>query len=833
MRELLRRIWYLLNRHRIERELTEEMAYHRELMEVDRRDEFGSELRAREITREVWGWAWLDRLTQDLAYGARVLRNSPGFTMTAMLVLALGIGVPLTAFRAVLVDLQGGAAPDPDTLVRLARRAPDAYITVLPYPELAYYAANARSFRSVIGISGRNQAVFGDTAPGGTPEQVQLAFATSNYFAEFGIVPVRGRMLTADDDRPDAEAVALLGEGFWQRRLGGDPNAIGQTIRVNGKLVRVVGVIPAAYQNHGEIWMPLARQPYVVEGSTLFTDWNSALDLYARLKPGVSPKAAEQETLALAARLRELQPDHVRPGEQLEVRPIFKFDTSSHEFQTILTAALLVIMLLVAACANLGTLVLARGAKREREIRIRMALGAGRMRVVRQLFTESLLLAAMSALCALLLSSVAMKVIQLQHNSTIASGLFPGWTVLAATAAVALVTALVFGLPPAFRLTSLVPRVARTQSIFLAGQVAAGSLLLVVASLLVGSVQRLGAADAGFDYAHLILVSPGLKSHGYGGPGARSYLDSLRTRVVEMQGVKDASVAWLAPWGNSHMGAAWAGRQFAGNRVDEHFLDTMGMRMVRGRNFRPNEAGVALISEAAARAMWPDGDALGKPLPWEAPGTLVIGVVRNASTSRVGIREPLEYYLPVTRGDAPESVLMVRVAGRPNDSVLRLQESARALDARLQPTAQTLSGAYDRAVQQLSNALAVVSFLGAVAILLSAIGLAGLAGYTVAQRTREIGVRIALGARPRQIVRAILAPMTRPIAIGFACGALAGTAAAKIMRSEIAGMAGVDPMDVFAYLMALAFFGAVIALAVSVPGRRAIRINPSKALQHE
>jgi hypothetical protein len=281
------------------------------------------------------------------------------------------------------------------------------------------------------------------------------------------------------------------------------------------------------------------------------------------------------------------------------------------------------------------------------------------------------------------------------------------------------------------------------------------------------------------------------------------------------------------------MGATWAGRQFTGNRVDEHFLDTMGMRLVRGRNFRPNEAGVALISEATARAIWPGGDALGKPLPWEAPGTLVIGVVGDASTARVGVREPLEYYLSAARSDAPESVLMVRVAGRSNDAVLRLQSAARALDGRLQPTAQTLAGAYDRTVQQLSNALSVVTFLGAVAILLSAIGLAGLAGYTVAQRTREIGVRIALGARPRQIVRAILAPMTRPIAIGFVCGALAGAAGAKIMRSEIAGMAGVDPLDVFAYLMALAFFAAVVAVAVSIPGRRAIRIDPSRALQHE
>jgi hypothetical protein len=193
MRELLRRIWYLWNRRRLEREMAEEMAYHREQMVPDRRSGFGSDLRLREDTREIWGWGWLDRLRQDLAYGARVLRNSPGFTLTAMLVLALGIGVPLTAFRAVLSDFQGGSMPDPDTLVHLTRRAPGVYITNLPYSELTFYSANAKSFRNVIGVSSRNQAVFGQTAAGGAPEQIHVTFATSNYFPEFGIAPSLGR----------------------------------------------------------------------------------------------------------------------------------------------------------------------------------------------------------------------------------------------------------------------------------------------------------------------------------------------------------------------------------------------------------------------------------------------------------------------------------------------------------------------------------------------------------------------------------------------------------------------------------------------------------------
>src|SRR5450432_2796727 len=229
MRDLLRRIWYLVNRRRMERDMADEMEYHRESMAAERRAGFGSDLRLREDAREIWGWAWLDRLRQDLAYGARVLRNSPGFTLTAVLVLASGIGVPLTVFRAALSDLQGGPLPDPDTLVHLRRRAPGVFITNLPYPELAFYAVNAKSFRSVIGVSERNQAIFGEAAPGTAPEQIQVAFATSNYFPEFGIVPAYGRLLTPDDERRDSEPVALIGELFWQRRLGGDQAVIGHS----------------------------------------------------------------------------------------------------------------------------------------------------------------------------------------------------------------------------------------------------------------------------------------------------------------------------------------------------------------------------------------------------------------------------------------------------------------------------------------------------------------------------------------------------------------------------------------------------------------------------
>jgi putative ABC transport system permease protein len=363
--------------------------------------------------------------------------------------------------------------------------------------------------------------------------------------------------------------------------------------------------------------------------------------------------------------------------------------------------------------------------------------------------------------------------------------------------------------------------------------VAVSCLLLVVSSLLVNGLQRLRGSDPGFDYRHLVWISPGLNAHGYRGPAAQSYLDLLRARASALPDVKAASQAWLAPWGNFHMSSNWMGRRYAGNHVDPQFLDTMGMRLARGRNFRPTEDGVAMISEAMARVLWPDQDALGKSLPWDPHSLTVIGIVRNASTTAVGNPVPLEFYLPPSQRDAPDSVLLVRVSGSPHDFVRRFQDTARALDERLQPTVQVVSDSYDQEVDRASAALAVISILGTVAMLLSVIGLAGLAGYTVAQRTREIGLRIALGARASHVVRAILAPLSRPIAIGFMCGALSGSAVAWVLRSGFPAMSGLNVFDPLPYVMAIAFFAAVVALSILAPGRRAIRINPSQALQHE
>jgi macrolide transport system ATP-binding/permease protein len=809
MGELLRRIWYRVNRRRMEREMAEEMAYHRELMPEQNRP--GSDWRAIETSREVWGWGWLDRLTQDLRYGSRLLWRSPGFTMTAMLVLGLGIAVPITVFRQAASELYATTAPDPATLVSLARRAPGMRSTVMSYPELIFYAAQAESFRELIGISQTYQATLDSS------EAVRLQFVTPNYFREFGIAAT-----AAVGDS------ALVSESFLQHH----PDVVGQTIRLNGKPVRVAGVVPRSPRMRADVWMAFALQPHIIEGSSALVDWSATLDGFARLRAGVSPAVAEQETHALGAGLHQMYPKDVPADSYLEARPILQFDPTSSEFQIAATASGMVMLLLVAGCANLGILVLARGIARDREIRTRMALGAGRSRMVRQLLTESILLSAVSGAAALALSSIALKVIELRSDGgTVPSGA-PGWLAVGATAVLAMVAAMVFGLPAAMRLTSLVPAGGRMRSIFLGAQVAASCLLLVISSLMVSSVQKLRHVDAGFNYRQLLYISPGLKAHGYSGSAARAYFDQLRAAAERAPGVESASVVWLEPWGNSHSGAAWRGHQLSNNHVDAHFLDTMGIRVMRGRNFHLGERRTAIVTQATAKTLWPGEDPVGKILPWDAEGATVIGLVRDVATTAIGGTNPLEFYLPIATGELPDSMLLVRTSGTPKELLHTLEAAARGLDDRLQPVARALSDDYDRELSKITQALTVVSFLGAIAVLLSAIGLAGLARYTVAQRTRELGLRMALGARAAQIVRAILAPMFRPIAVGFACGIAGGTAAAKILRSGMAGIGetGFSPLS---YVAVLLLFGIVVALAVLPPARRALQISPAKALQHE
>jgi predicted permease len=830
MTELFRRISWLLNRRRAERELAEEMDAHLAESEADgrRNPAFGSTLRHLESTREVWGWTWIDRLFQDLSYALRLLRKSPSFTLTALLVLALGVGVNLTAFRLLLLEITP-TVRDPDTLVELARWFPDGSGNTIAWPVLAFYTQHARSFRAVIS-SHEDSVTFGETEPGHDAETVRVNFVTASYFAEQAPPQIRGRGLAAFDESADAEPAVVISRRFWEYRLAASPGLIGQTLRLNGKIVHLVGIMNDPKGRREDFWMPLAKQPLIVEGSTLLTDWTSpSVFGVARLNPGVTVHAAEEESHVLAAALRQAHPEAVSKNERLGMAPFSSNRLHPQEIAAAAMAVTLILLILVVACANLGSLLLARGVARDREIRMRLALGASRNRIVRQLLTESTALAVAGSLVAWLLSAIALQVFLTANGDPKNWALALDWRIMVATLATALFAAVAFGLAPALRLTGSAPHAGRARSVFLGCQVGASCILLIVSGQLVRSFAELLILDPGFDYRTTLTLSPGLQAHGYQDASAQHYYNDLLHRLTEVAGVHSAAVTWLPVWGNLSSGFIDRGRKILINRVDAGFFSTLGLRLTRGRLFNSTERDVVIVSDSFARWHWPGQDPLGKRLTNISPAT-VIGVVAKAGSFDIQDTDAMAAYYPILPQDFRDASIVVRAFSDPGRLTASLIALAGASDPKLRPGYTLLSAAYDGAVAQNRRLVSVLSSLGLLATLLAAIGLAGLTGYSVSQRTREIGVRIALGADRSGVVRAVLRPLVAPVVFGIALGMLGAAAVSSVLRHNLSSLRPSDPL---AYLTAVVAFLVIVSLAVCIPARRALRIQPAQALRHD
>ena len=791
---------------------------------------FGNMAHIKEQTHEAWGLTWIDRLFQDLRYGFRIFRKSPSFTITAILTLALGIGVNLTAFRLLLLEITP-TVRDPDTLVELARWFPDGSGTTIAWPVLSFYAQHARSFRAVI-ASHEESVTFGQTESGRAAENVTVNFVTPQYFVEQAPPMVSGRALAAFDESPNAEPSVVVSRRFWKHRLGGTPGLIGQALQFNGKAVYVVGIINDPKSSHEDIWMPLAKQPLIVEGSTLLTEWTSpSVHGVARLNPGVTLRAAEEESRLLAAALRQSHPEAVGKDERLSLAPFSSNRMHPQEIAAAAMAVTLIMLILVVACANLGSLLLARGVAREREIHMRLALGASRARVVRQLLTESTLLAVAGCVVAWILSAIVLQVFLIRSDEPKDWAPVFDVRIMAATLIVALLAAIAFGLAPALRLTGSAPHAGRARSVFLACQVGASCILLIVSGQLVRSFSELLVLDPGFDYRTTLTLSPGLHLHGYNDATAKEYFDTLRNRLAGVPGVQSAAVTWLPVWGNISSGFIEGGRKIAINRVDAGFFSTLNLRLARGRQFNSDERDVAIVSESFARLHWHGEDPLGKALViTNVSSATVIGVVEKAGSFDIQNADAMAVYYPMLPQDYGDASIVIRAVGDPAPLAATLITLAGAEDPRLRPGCVPLSAAYDDALSISRRLVSILSALGMLATLLAAIGLAGLTGYSISQRNREIGIRMAFGARGASVLRAVLKPLFVPVAMGNALGLLAAASISSALRYNLSGLRPSDPL---AYLMAIITFVFVVGLAVSIPARRALCIQPAQALRHD
>ncbi len=821
MGELWRRIWYFLNRSRFERELREEMAAHRE-MKGSAGPRFGNELRLREEAADAWGWTWLEHTQQDVRFGLRLLRRSPAFSLTAVVVLALGIGVNLAAFQVFdAVALSSLPVPSPETLVKLTRRHPGGSATSFSYPAFAFYRERSRALASTFAIV-YGSVDIGDVSSAGA------AFVSTDYFTDLGARPLAGRLFDPGDARRDAPPVILLAERFWRARLGADAAIVGKTIAINGQPFTVIGVVPATFTgfDSGVAWMPVTQHPLAFRGSTLLEDWSAggAVRFYARLHAGEGKRAAEAELAALARALHQQRPTDSPDDEWIELHDAGRYLELDLANSTALAlVASLILLVLATACTNLGVLVLARTFGRDREFALRVSVGASRGRIVRQLLTENLLLGIAGAAVGCLVASFATSGFAVATDMP--TGIAPQFTLRAAAvaAALAIVSSFVFGFTPAlqaFRTKATRPRM---RGALVALQVAAAGVLLIVSALLVRGVTRVVRMPLGFDYQHTLVADPDLAAHGATPVDAESYWRRLDDRVRQVPGVVDVAITSLPPFGQR---VAINKERTVFYSVTPSYFGTLQIPLQRGRVFREGEKNVVLVSETLARRRWGGADPLGQSYD----DATVIGVVGDARTVRLGEGGATECYRPIVTADTPNAVMVVRVAGFPRDAAGTIAALARAEGTGLTPAVRPLVNAFEDMLGPSRQVAIIASTLGVCALLLSVTGLGGFIAYTVSQRTHEIGVRVALGARPAQVVGAIVRQFSKPVIGGAIAGCVLAAGAGKILSRELFGVSQFDPLS---HGGALLLFALVTAVAGAPSIRRALHVDPITTLRHE
>lgn len=837
MNELFRRIRYLLFRRRMDAELENDMAFHREMAAREGRRNFGNELRLREQAREAWGWTWLDRLGQDIRYGTRILVRAPGFTVMAVLVLAIGIGVNVSAFSLFdMVALRPLPVPNPESIVRLERRSPNASTSEMAYPSFLFYKENAKTLRAAIAVLGVPPMQVDDDL-----QPASASFATPNYFSELGTRAALGRVFDASREAaPDAPPVVIVSYGFWQRRFGSDPSVIGRTIHLNKKPVTLIGVTPYDFASLGgqgpDIWMPIAKQPYFIEGSKVLTDYtNSSVRMWGRLAAGVNAKQAEQELKTLTDALRRQHPEGVWENEYIQSALGGHLQVMNPEmYEVAAMVGVLALLILAVACANLGALLLARAVTREREIGIRVAIGAGRARLFRQLCTESMVLAAMGAATGLGLGYVVLRIALPLIKAPKWVTATPDWRVLLFTVCVAMVAAMLFGLAPALQIARQRQKKTIVRQILIGAQVAASCVLLIVAGLLVRATQHVLYTDPGFGYEQLVSIDSQLGRYGYTPAAARQYLNEMQTRLKEVPGVKLVSLVKLPPMGHAvnREDTEINGRkvQVYPNWVEPGFFQTMGIPVMVGRTFYPGEKNAVIVSQSFARQQWPGQNPVGQTVTSGDGKPTVVGVVGDAHTNDLSNGDALEQYWPAQLEDMPDMVVMVRTVGPPDGLPAAAKSISESLDAKLFPEIRQMKLLYHDNVEQVERIAGVISLIGFVAVLLAGVGIIGLVGFAVSQRTKELAIRLALGARKGRVLATLLRQFSWPVMIGLIAGVGIAAAASKLLRRGLYGVSNLDPLG---YGGAIVVLLAILLVAALLPARRALRLDIAKALHHE
>ena len=841
---MLRKIHYLLNRKRLDQELADEMEFHREMAAGKDGVPFGNPLRLREEVRDSWGWTWIDDLQQDLKYGLRKLSASPGFTVMAVLMLAVGIGVNVAAFGFFnMVALRPLPVRDAQSLLRFQREAQDSASSAIAYPAFEFYRKNAKTVSGWIGVS-RNSLRINDET-----QASAVQFVNADFFTELGAPMQMGRSFGGAREA----GVVVLSYGYWQRRFGGDPSIVGKSILLNQTPATVIGVSSKQFSGLSmeapAAWLRLEDQPSYVRGSTLLTQNSTGtkgviakgaagIESYGRLVEGGNRAAAAQELQALTAELRKQHPDDFWEQERITSEAGgYGLKVRDEMMPVLILGATLCLLILVAACGNLGGLLMARGVARQREMTIRRDIGAGRGRLVKQLFTESLLLAGMGMVAGLMLAYAAMRVLLRLTEAPEWLEVSADWRVIGFAVVLGFLAAIVFGLSPAIQLAK--QKTGRMRGVLLGAQIAASCVLLIVSGLLVRALNHVLEVSPGFEYERVVAIDPDLKTYGYSTAAAASYFQTMKDRL---EGTGAMALTVTAPLGRRNVGRAHV--EHEGSfldiymlRVSPEFFGTMKIPLRLGRLLQKGDDFGAVVSESLARRMWPGEDPIGKPYNLGAKDAAgkaidhrVVGVVGDARIVSMSDAEAMELYQLSSSEDAPSLALLVRSSGDLNALRTKIAGIARSIDPKVVPEVQFLKTSFDRQVKQVRQSAMAVSVLGLVALLLAAIGVVGQVAFAVSQRTKEIGIRMALGAKPVHILMSVLRQFSWPVVGGLGVGVGAATIVAQLLRKELYGISALDPL---AYAGAIAVFAATAVLASMPPARKALAVAPSEALRSE
>jgi len=829
-------VHYLLHRRRLDAELAEELAAHRAMAEAAGGPPLGNALRWREESREAWGFMWLDHLAQDLRYAGRAMRGSPGFTAAAVLVLAIGIGATVAAFGAFnMVALRPLPIREPQSILRFQRQSPEHAASELPYPAVAFYREHTRTLSAVLAMTSM-RLVLDDVEPAPT-----VGFVTANFFEELGARPAHGRLFGAGDAQSDAAPVVVLGHGFWASHFGSDPAVVGRSVRLSGQPVTIIGVADREFPGMGstppEFWAVLEHHGYFVPGSRMLTDFSgqfhSGVAMWGRLAAGSSAPAADDEMAALALELRRQRPADVWEGERLVSSP-GGYGQPMGGTAAVALVGVLVLLILVVACGNLGGLLLARGASRQREMALRVAIGAGTARLVRQLFTESLALALLGCLGGLVVGSFVLKGILTWTEA-------PPWfdatldaRVVAFALAISCLAAVLFGLAPALHVARPRPRKTLSRSLLIGVQVASSCILLIVAGLLTRAFDRATSTDPGFEVERVLVVDPALLEHGYTAAQAGGYLGELGRRLQGIAGVEAVAFTATPPLGDRKNTAALRhdGRTFEVflHVVDAPYLTTMKIPLLRGRDLAAADELGVVVSESLARRLWPDRDPLGESFQVGGEMLTVAGIAASARSLAIRDPEATEFYRLAREADLTSLAVVVRTAGPTDGLAPAVSLAANGIDRTIRPQVHRLEDQFRRSVGDIERGALAVGLLGVIALAVACLGVVGLVGYSVAQRTREIGIRMALGAGPRQILGNLSRQFRATILGGLVLGILGAAGLSQLLRRELYGLSTLDPM---AYLGAVALFLVAVALAALWPARRALRVDPLVALRSD